>query len=69
MDSLVADVITPILGMITGGVNFAESFKFGNGDAQVKLGSFIQAIINFATIGFVLFFLVRGANKNAAEIK
>lgn len=69
IDSLVADVITPILGMLTGGVNFSESFQFGAGEAKIKVGAFIQAVINFLTIGIVLFFLVKDASKNAEDVK
>lgn len=65
VDSLVADIISPILGMLTGGVNFSESFIVGG----MKFGSFLQAIINFIMVGIVLFFLVKGAGKKAEEIK
>lgn len=69
IDSLVGDVVTPILGILTGGLNFSESFVFGSGEAQIKLGAFIQAIINFITIGIVLYFLVKSAGKQTEEIK
>lgn len=65
IDSLVANVVVPILGIMTGGLNFAESFTFGSGEAQVKLGAFIQSIIDFMLVGTVLFFVIRAAGKKA----
>lgn len=64
IDSLVNDVITPILGMIIGNPDFS-SIMVGS----VKIGNFIAAIFNFVVVGLVLFFLVKGAGKKAEEIK
>jgi large conductance mechanosensitive channel len=43
------------------GANFA-GLSFGIGDAQIKYGMFIQAIIDFAIVAFVLFMVVKGIN-------
>ena len=60
--SLVDDVIGPVIGMICGGVNFADvAVKVG--DAQLMVGNFIQAIINFIIISFVIFLVVKAFNK------
>lgn len=60
--SLTDDIIMPLIGLILGGVNFAGlSFQVGN--AVVAYGNFIQAIINFLLIAFVLFMIVRSFNK------
>lgn len=64
IDSLVNDVITPIIGMIVGNPDFS-SIVIGS----VKIGNFIAAIFNFVVIGLVLFFLVKAAGKKAEEIK
>ena len=64
IDSLVNDVITPIIGMIVGNPDFS-SIVIGS----VKIGNFISAIFNFVVIGLVLFFLVKAAGKKAEEIK
>lgn len=64
IDSLVNDVITPILGMIIGNPDFS-SIMVGS----VKIGNFIAAIFNFVVVGLVLFFLVKAAGKKAEEIK
>jgi large conductance mechanosensitive channel len=64
IDSLVNDIISPILGMITGNPDFS-SVMIGT----VKVGNFINAIVNFAIVGTVLFFLVKAAGKKGEDIK
>jgi large conductance mechanosensitive channel len=62
VESLVRDVLMPVLGLFLGGVNFSGlSVKVG--EAAVKYGAFVQAVFDFAIIAFVLFMLIRGANK------
>ena len=60
--SLVADIITPIIGMLLGGVNFSE-LAITVGSAQLTYGNFIQAIINFLIIAWVVFMMVKAMNK------
>ena len=62
VSSLVADIITPIIGMILGGVNFSE-LALTVGSAQLTYGNFIQAIINFLIIAWVVFMMVKAMNK------
>ena len=62
VDSIVADLITPLLGLILGGVNFA-GLSFSVGEAVFTYGNLIQAIINFVIVGFVLFLIVKAANR------
>lgn len=61
VSSLVEFVITPFVGILMMGANFA-GLSFGIGDAQIKYGMFIQAIIDFAIVAFVLFMVVKGIN-------
>ena len=62
VDSLVGDIISPLIGMITGGINFdALSLKVGS--AELMYGKFITALINFLIVAFVLFLIVKGLNK------
>ncbi|MBR0139519.1 MAG: large-conductance mechanosensitive channel protein MscL [Firmicutes bacterium] len=66
--SLVNDVIMPLIGMIIGGVNFAElkaTVPAVNGAEPVELcyGNFIQAIINFLLVALVLFIVIKALNK------
>ena len=64
--SLVNDVLTPLIGLVMGGVNFADlSITVGN--AVVKWGAFIQSIIDFLIIAFVIFLLVRAMNRLKRE--
>ena len=60
--SLVNDIIMPIIGAIIGGFDFS-GLAINVGNAAIAYGKFIQAIVNFVIIGFVLFMIVRGANR------
>ena len=60
--SLVADIIGPIIGMILGGVDFS-SLSVQVGQAVLTYGNFIQAIINFLIIAWVVFMMVKAMNK------
>ena len=62
VSSLVADIITPIIGMILGGIDFT-SLAVTVGSAQLTYGNFIQAIINFLLVAWVLFMIVKAMNK------
>ncbi len=64
--SLVDDIIMPLIGVIIGGVDFA-SLSIQVGEASILYGSFIQAIVNFSIIAFVLFLIVRSFNKLQKE--
>ena len=68
VNSLVNDMLTPLLGLITGGVDFT-TLSFGIGEAQFCYGSFIAAILNFVLVALVLFFLVKGINKMRSRKK
>lgn len=66
VNSLVADVINPILGIITGGLDFSAlsiTFNVGAGEAKLNYGAFISAIINFLLVAAALFLLVKAINK------
>jgi len=60
--SLVNDIIMPIIGVLLGGLDFS-SLSVMVGNAAIAYGKFIQAIVNFVIIAFVLFMLVRSVNK------
>ncbi|MCQ2081549.1 MAG: large conductance mechanosensitive channel protein MscL [Lachnospiraceae bacterium] len=64
--SLVNDVVTPLLSLITGGFDFSSlaiTFGEGEGAASLCYGSFIQAIINFLLTALVIFILIKSINK------
>lgn len=61
VDSMVGDIIMPLVGILLGGVNFSTlSLKVG--EAEVKYGNFIQMSFNFLIIAFVLFLVIKGIN-------
>ena len=61
VNSFVGDVIMPIIGILTGGVDFTGlSYTFGK--AAIAYGKFIQAIFSFTIIAFVLFLVIKGMN-------
>lgn len=64
--SLVNDIIMPLIGVIMGGLDFA-GLSIQVGEATILYGSFIQAIVNFLIIAFVLFLIVRSFNKLQKE--
>jgi len=64
--SLVNDIIMPLIGVIIGGIDFA-ALSIQVEDAMIMYGSFIQAIVNFLIIAFVLFLIVRSFNALKKE--
>lgn len=62
VNSLVNDIIMPIIGIILGGVDFT-SLAITVGSAVITYGNFIQAIINFLLIALVLFLIIRAMNR------
>ena len=76
VESMVGDIFMPIVGAVTGGLDFsnyfvglsksvtapslAEAKKQG---AVLAWGNFVTIIINFVIIAWVLFMVVRGINK------
>jgi large conductance mechanosensitive channel len=76
VNSLVNDIIMPPIGMLLGGVNFADLFISLNGQSYPSLeaaqaagapviayGQFINTIINFLIVAFVIFLIVREINR------
>lgn len=76
VNSLVNDVLMPPIGRLTGNVDFSSLFinlSGGSypslkaardaGAAVIAYGAFINALINFLIIAFVVFLLVRGINR------
>lgn len=77
--SFTDDVIMPVIGLITGGgVDFSNKYIVLSGEAPagaslaaareaganvLALGSFVTAVINFLILAFVIFMIVRQANK------
>lgn len=56
--SLVADIIMPLIGLISGGIDLKE-LSFGTGEATVKYGMFLQTVVDFFIISFSIFMVVK----------
>ncbi len=62
VNSLVNDIITPLLGLIMGGVNFSN-LSITVKDASVNYGNFIQNVINFVIVAFAIFIVIKTMNR------
>ena len=79
VDSLVNDIIMPIVGKVTGGVDFSNMFvpladiPAGNAGTYAALkaagvpmlayGNFITIVINFVILAFIIFMMIKQVNK------
>ena len=62
VNSLVKDLINPLIGLFIGKIDLSN-LKFTTGEATLKYGSFLNAVINFLIIALVVFFLIKLVNK------
>ena len=69
VNSLVNDIVMPIVGLVAGGVDFTglairiPNF-FGNGDeAVIAYGNFLQNVIQFLIIAWVIFLIIKAMNR------
>lgn len=60
--SLVNDVLMPLIGLLLGGLDFS-TLAFQVKDASVNYGLFIQSIVDFTIVAFVIFMIVRTMNR------
>lgn len=56
--SLTDDIIMPVVGLALGHVDFSDIVA-----GPMKIGLFINAVINFLIIAFIIFMIVKGANS------
>ncbi|MCW9732620.1 large-conductance mechanosensitive channel protein MscL [Avibacterium sp. 20-15] len=69
VSSFVGDVIMPVLGLFTGGVDFKNLhlvLKEAVGDVPavtLNYGAFIQNVVDFVIIAFAIFLVIKGINK------
>ena len=62
VSTLVENILMPIIGVFMGGVNF-QDLSITVGDAAIGYGAFIQAMIDFLIIAFVIFMILKVINK------
>ena len=80
VDSLVNDIIMPIVGKITGGVDFSNMYIPLNGQAAdlalieakkagavLAYGNFITIVVNFVILAFIIFMMVKQVNRMKKE--
>ena len=61
VSSLVADIVMPLIGILIGGIHY-EDLVVEVGDAQVTYGKFIENVIDFVVVAFVIFVMVKAIN-------
>lgn len=61
-NSLINDLVMPVLGIFTSSVSFAD-LALEVGPAVIAYGNFIQAVLNFLIMAFVVFCLVKAINS------
>ena len=69
VNSVVSDLIMPIVSAVTGGIDFNNmkwAIPLGAGESTINYGSFINAVIQFIIISFVVFLIVKALNKAKA---
>lgn len=62
VNALVENIITPLLGVLIGGISF-EELSVTVGSATIQFGLFIDAVIKFLLIALTLFFIIKALNK------
>jgi len=58
VSSLVENIITPLIGVISGGIDFSGMHQ-KIGDADVTYGVFLQSVFDFLIVAFVIFMVIR----------
>ena len=84
VSSLTADLIMPIVGAIFGDVDFSNKYMVLSGEVEAGMsleaareaganvlawGAFLTTVINFVILAFIIFMLVRYANKAQANME
>ncbi len=80
VDSMVSDLIMPVVGALTGGIDFTDRFvTLGGGSyatlaeakeagaATIAYGNFINQILVFLIVAFALFIVIKGMNRMRRE--
>ena len=76
VNSAVADLVMPVVGVLTSGVDFGDKFLALNGESYATIeaakaagapiltyGVFVNAVINFLIVSFVIFTLIKQVNR------
>lgn len=71
VSSMVEDMIMPIVGAVSGGQSFNEySSKVGAGElvAEIKWGKFVQTVVDFLIVAFVIFIMIKLMNRATSVV-
>ncbi len=67
--SLVEDILNPILGLVLGGVDFSQlklvlkAATADTAEVAIRWGNFVNTVIQFLLVAYVIFLVVKAANK------
>jgi large conductance mechanosensitive channel len=74
VSSLVGDMFMPVLGLLTGGINFSDmalTLKEGDGPGHpavlLAYGKFLQATFDFIIVAFAIFLFIKALNRFKAQ--
>ena len=63
VNSIVNDLVNPVLGLVVGKVNFDRIVIGLPGDGVIRVGTFINTVINFLVVAFAIFLIVKQLNR------
>ena len=67
VNALVDSILMPLIGVLCGGLS-VEQMSWKIGEATIGYGAFIQAVIDFLLVAWVLFLIIKGLNKAKAAV-
>ena len=68
VSSLVADIITPLIGILTGNVDLSSLKIVLSEENAINYGAFIQNVIDFVIIALSIFVMIKVVNKVSAKV-
>lgn len=69
VDSLVKDIINPVLGIFIGVAGDLANYSFLVGKAEIRWGNFVMILINFIVVAAVVYFGVKGLQLDRLDKK
>lgn len=62
VSSMVADIMTPLIGLIMGGIDLTK-LELKIGETAIKYGVFAQSVLDFLIVALILFFFVKAVTN------
>ncbi len=63
VSSLVDNVLMPLIGVISGGIDFSKGLTLKIKDSVINYGAFLQSVLDFLIIAFCIFMIIKVMNK------